>query len=171
MHRALGSTPQTAWDRSYGDHGAPRRLPVADIQRIFLWHEQRKVDKTGVIQLAGNRYEVDVALMGKMVDCRYDSFALDQIHISFVFMARRIPMPRRSSCGIIGIASPTTDLPPATLTTGLNFAQLAAGRQQDEHGAKQARIRYAQPTTPRARQPWLRDRRERERWWYDDTNR
>ena len=82
VHRSLGITPQAAWERSQAEHGAPRTRPVAEIQRIFLWHERRKVDKTGVIQLAGNRYEVDVALMGHWVDCRYDPYALDQIHIS-----------------------------------------------------------------------------------------
>ncbi len=152
VHRALGTTPQAAWDRFHADHGAPRRLPVADIQRIFLWHEQRKVDKTGVIQLAGNRYEVDVALIGKMVDCRYDPFALDQIHISFHGTAYPDATPlvlRHHRHREV----PTTDLPPAPPTTGLNFAQLAADRQQAEHGAKQARIRYAQPAAPRATTP------------------
>ena len=147
VHRTLGTTPQAAWDRSQAEHGAPRRLPVADIQRIFLWHEQRKVDKTGVIQLAGNRYEVEVALIGKMVDCRYDPFTLDQIHVSFHgrAYADAIPLVLRHHRHREVSA---TDLPPVAPATGLNFAQLAADRQQADHRKQQAHIRYAQPTTP-----------------------
>ena len=148
VHRALGITPQAAWDQSQATHGAPRRLPVADIQRIFLWHEQRKVDKTGVIQLAGNRYELDLALIGKVVDCRYDPFTLDQIHVSFQGRAYPDATPlvlrhhRHRD-------TPKTDLPPAAPATGLNFAQLAADRHQTERDTQRAQIRYAQPTRSR----------------------
>ena len=82
VHRSLGITPQAAWERSLAEHPARTRA-VSEIQRSFLWHEQRKVDKTGVIQLAGNRYEVDLALIGKSIDCRYDPFTLEHVHITY----------------------------------------------------------------------------------------
>ena len=83
IHRALGTTPQAAWERSLAEHGPARTRPVAEIQRIFLWQEIRKVDKTGVIQLAGNRYAVDLALTGKSVECRYDPYTLERIQICY----------------------------------------------------------------------------------------
>ncbi len=149
VHRSLGITPQAAWDRSHADHGAPRTLPVAEIQRIFLWHDQRKVDKTGVIQLAGNRYEVDLALIGKHIDCRYDPFTLAQIHISFAGRDYPDATPlvlrhhRHQD-------TPAPDRPPAPPATGLNFAQLAADRQQTARDAQRAALRYAQPMSARA---------------------
>ncbi len=144
IHRSLRLTPQAAWDQSHIDHGAPRRLPVADIQRIFLWHERRKVDKTGVIHLAGNRYEVDVALMGHTIDCRYDPFTLEHIHVSFhgTAYADATPLVLRHHRHR---EVPATDRPPAAPATGLNFAQLAADRHQATHTAQRAQIRYAQP--------------------------
>ncbi len=144
-HRSLSTTPQAAWDRSHADHGAPRTQPVAEIQRIFFWHERRKVDKTGVIQLAGNRYEVDLALIGKSVDCRYDPFSLEHIHISF----QGTPYPDATPLVLQHHRhreAPTTDLPPAPPATGLNLAQLAADRKATDDASRQARIRYAQPT-------------------------
>ncbi|MHB1787673.1 MAG: transposase [Acidimicrobiales bacterium] len=144
-HRSLHTTPQAAWDRSHTEHGAPRTQPVAEIQRIFLWHERRKVDKTGVIQLAGNRYEVDLALLGKWVDCRYDPFSLEKIHISCqgTLYPDATPLVLQHHRHR---EAPTTDLPPAAPATGLNLAQLAADRKATQDAAQQAGIRYAQPT-------------------------
>lgn len=149
VHRSLGTTPQAAWDRSHADHGAPRTQPVSEIQRIFLWHEQRKVDKTGVIQLAGNRYEVELALIGKYVDCHYDPFTLTQIHVSFAGRdypdATPLVLRHHRHRDV-----PSTDRPPTAPATGLNFAQLASDRQQTSQDAQQAAIRYAQPVAARA---------------------
>ena len=152
IHRSLQTTPQAAWERSHGDHGAPRTLPVAEIQRIFLWHDQRKVDKTGVIQLTGNRYEVDLALIGKTIDCRYDPFTLDQIHVSF--QGRDYP----DATPLVlhhhrHREAPATDRPPSPPASGLNLAQLAADRQHSARDTQRAQIRYAQPTPVRPTLP------------------
>ena len=148
VHRSLGITPHAAWEQSQADHGAPRTLPVAAIQRIFLWHDQRKVDKTGVIQRAGNRYEVDLALIGKTIDCRYDPFTLEQIHVSFQGRdyADATPLVLHHHRHR---EAPVTDRPPAPPASGLNLAQLAADRQQSARDTQRAQIRYAQPTPGR----------------------
>ena len=93
IHRSLQITPQAAWNRSLAEHGAVHTRSVAEIQTTFLWHETRKVDKTGVIQLAGNRYEVETALIGKSVDCGYDPYTLEQIHIRYANVAYADAVP------------------------------------------------------------------------------
>lgn len=145
IHRALGVTPQAAWDRSLADH-PPRTAAVDTIQRTFLWHDTRKVDKTGVIQLAGNRYEVALALIGKRVDCRYNPFTLEDIYITYQGRAYPDAVPLTLTHHRHREA-PTTDLPPERPRTGLNLAQLARNRQTAHHTEQQAAIRYAQPRT------------------------
>ncbi|WP_243239403.1 Mu transposase C-terminal domain-containing protein [Sulfobacillus harzensis] len=49
----------------------------------FLWQETRKADKTGVIQLAGNRYEVDARLARKTLTVRYDPYDLTITHCEY----------------------------------------------------------------------------------------
>ncbi len=147
VHRSLNTTPQAAWERSLAEH-PPRHRPVDEIQRIFLWQEQRKVDKTGVIQLAGNRYEVDLALTGKHVDCRYDPFTLAQVHIAYQGRdyADAIPLVLTHHRHR---EAPTTDQPPGTSSTGLHLAQLAHDRKTAQDAQQRAQIRYAQPSPQR----------------------
>ena len=144
IHRSLGITPQAAWERSLQEH-PPRRRPVDEIQQIFLWHEQRKVDKTGVIHLAGNRYEVDLALTGKRVDCRYDPFTLAQVHIAYQGRdyADAVPLVLTHHRHR---EAPKTDQPPRTPSTGLNLAQLARDRKTAQDAQQRTQIRYAQPS-------------------------
>ncbi len=153
VHRSLQITPQAAWDRSLAEHGAVRTRPMAEIQTIFLWHETRKVDKTGVIQLAGNRYEVETALIGKSVDCGYDPYTLEQIHIHYgnVEYADAVPLVlhhhRHRDV-------PSQDVPPKTTApTGINLARLARDRKASADTQQRAHIRYAQPSPAVAEPP------------------
>ena len=152
VHRSLGVTPQAAWDQACEQDGLGRQMPVDTVQRIFLWHEQRKVDKTGVIQLAGNRYEVDLRLVGRRVDCRYDPYTLEAIHLTYQGESYPDATPlvlRHHRHREV----PTPDRPPTVPVTGLNLAQLAKNRKAQQDAARQARIRYATPTKPEEPQP------------------
>lgn len=144
LHRSLGLTPQAAWERSLSAH-PPRTRSVEALQRIFLWQETRKVDKTGVIQLGGNRYEVDLALTGKTVACRYDPFTLAAVHITYHDRDYADATPLVLTHHRHREA-PATDRPPVRPATGLNLAQLARDRKVAQDADRRARIRYAQPT-------------------------
>ena len=74
-HGLDGQTPAAAWAASQAAH-PPRRVDWATLPQGFLWTEKRRVDKTGVIPWAGNRYEVARVLAGRTVVCRYDPFDL-----------------------------------------------------------------------------------------------
>lgn len=54
---------------------------MTELIDIFLWEEQRRVDKTGCVKVAGNVYEVDLELAGKAVILRFDPFDLSMIQI------------------------------------------------------------------------------------------
>ncbi len=152
LHRSLGTTPQAAWEHSEAQQGAPRHMPLATLQQIFLWQEERKVDKTGVIALAGNRYEVDLALVGHRILCRYDPYTLEAIHVSYQGQAYADAVPlvlRHHRHREV----PTQDLPPRAPATGLNLAQLAHDRKEQADAAQQARVHYAQPPAKPPRPP------------------
>jgi len=79
--REHGSTKQSpkAWFET-GDK--PRkRLPLTELNELFLWEETRTVDKTGCIQLCGNTYEVDSGLARQKVAVRYDPFDLSEVQV------------------------------------------------------------------------------------------
>lgn len=118
IHRSLGSTPQVAWDHDLATQKPARSRTIDHIQEIFLWQEERTVDKTGVIQLAGNRYEVDLALLGRRVECRYDPYTLEAVHIRYAYQL--------SGCYSAGVATS----PPSGSACSESFCQSATNRSE-----------------------------------------
>jgi len=78
VHGGTGQKPKACLSTSQRE---PRRLCAAELTDIFLWEEERKVDKTGCIKVAGNLYEVDLELVGAKVLLRYDPFDLSVIQV------------------------------------------------------------------------------------------
>ena len=79
LHRKHGETDETPAARH--DRAKIPPLDPAVAAEVFLWREQRTVDKAGVISVFGNRYEVDPRLYRQRVDIRYDPFDLGTIHV------------------------------------------------------------------------------------------
>jgi putative transposase len=79
--RRHGATKQTPKARLIASNRPVRRKTLAELNEIFLWEENRKVDKTGCIHLMGNTYEVDTELCVKTVLLRYDPFDLSLIQV------------------------------------------------------------------------------------------
>lgn len=90
--RVHGSTGQTPANRLAASMRQPRRKTIAVLTEIFQWEEERKVDKTGCVQLNGNTYEVDLDLVGQKVCLRYDPFDLQ--HIQVWWQEKRYPNTR-----------------------------------------------------------------------------
>ncbi len=70
--RVHGETGATPWDR-WRAH--PERVEVVDerlLTEAFLFRAQRTTDKTGVLKLHGQRYQVGPELARKKVEVRYD---------------------------------------------------------------------------------------------------
>lgn len=79
--RKHGSTGETPSERYQRDMTSPRRISITDLSNIFLWEEERTVDKTGCISLSGNRYEVELELVRKKILLRFDPFDLQTIQV------------------------------------------------------------------------------------------
>ncbi|WP_460000819.1 hypothetical protein [Paradesulfitobacterium aromaticivorans] len=56
--RKHGSTSQSPRERAAGLKRTMRQVPMVELNEIFLWEEDRKVDKTGCVSVFGNTYEV-----------------------------------------------------------------------------------------------------------------
>ena len=75
----------------------------------FLWEEQRTVDKSGCVKLAGLVFDVGVALIKRRVDLRYDPFDLSLIEVWYEGAFQRkaeklcitefVPQPKSSPTG------------------------------------------------------------------------
>jgi putative transposase len=61
--------------------GPPGAADPALMTEAFRWSALRVVSKTASISLAGNRYAVDPALVGRRVECRYDPENLSRLDI------------------------------------------------------------------------------------------
>jgi len=73
-HRGLdGDTPLERWTRSAEDVRFPE--PALDLDELFLFETQRRVQKDRTVSLHGVVYEVDAALVGEKVTLRYDPSA------------------------------------------------------------------------------------------------
>lgn len=70
----------------------PRDLWVAETERIkvvaperlvdiFLWEEERTVDKSGTFQLSGNKYPVPEHLVREKIEVRFDPFDLGKVRV------------------------------------------------------------------------------------------
>ncbi len=74
--RVHGSTKQTPRERFGASSRERKRCSLLELNDIFLWEEERVVDRAGCVRLSGNTYEVDGNLAGRKVRLRYDPFDL-----------------------------------------------------------------------------------------------
>ncbi len=62
----------------------PPTLPTPQLLReAFLWSHQRMVTKTATLSLHSNTYEVDAALIGRMVEVVFDPFDLTTLEVRY----------------------------------------------------------------------------------------
>ena len=69
--RVHSETGQTPMERFLAG-GPPRMADPTLVQESFRWATRRTVSKTATVSLAGNRYQVDAALIGRKVELHYD---------------------------------------------------------------------------------------------------
>ncbi|UNO49444.1 Mu transposase C-terminal domain-containing protein [Alicyclobacillus acidoterrestris] len=79
--RRHGSTGVSPEERAALTNRKPRRVPEAELNEVFYWQEERKVDKTGCVSLQGSQFEVASELVGAKVQLRYDPFDLSVIQV------------------------------------------------------------------------------------------
>jgi transposase InsO family protein len=77
----LSKRKRTPYQAYTEDSAKVRYISSIECRDAFLWEEQRIVDKSGCIRLAGVVFDVGVALIKRRVDVRYDPFDISVIEI------------------------------------------------------------------------------------------
>jgi putative transposase len=79
VHSETGEAPAARWEKATPQE---RAVPEPGLLReAFLWSERRKADKTALVRLHGNAYQVDARLAGRMVELLFSPFDLDRIEV------------------------------------------------------------------------------------------
>ena len=135
-HSETGQSPIERW--SAGD---PPTMPSpAQLHEAFLWSEHRTVTKTATVNLHGNHYEVDAALVGRKVELVFDPFDLTRIEVRWQHRAMGVAIPHRIGRHVHHKARPDDTTPPPA-PTGINYLHLI----EAQHSAELAgRLRYSE---------------------------
>ena len=138
VHSETGEAPAARWEKATPQE---RAIPEpALLREAFLWSERRKADKTALVRMHGNVYQVDAWLAGRMVELRLP-FDLDRIEVRlagkpagtavpFVVGRHRHPKTRTPD----GQAAPS-------LPTGIDYLS-ALGDGHDEALREQVSYRF-----------------------------
>lgn len=91
-HRSTGEPPAC---RFMANSSAIRPAPPdADLRRLFLFKDARRVRKDATVSVQGHYFELTPALRGQQVEVRYDPRLLDEVEIwhqeRFVQIAKRL---------------------------------------------------------------------------------
>ena len=79
VHSETRQAPGARWEKAAP---AERAVPEpALLREAFLWSERRKADKTALVRLHGNVYQVDAWLAGRVVELLFDPFDLDRLEV------------------------------------------------------------------------------------------
>jgi hypothetical protein len=79
VHSETGEAPAARWEKATPEE---RAVPEpALLREAFLWSERRKADKTALVRLHGNVYQVDAWLAGRMLELLFSPFDLDRVEV------------------------------------------------------------------------------------------
>lgn len=119
----------------------PPVLPTPEqLREAFLWAEYRTVAKIATVNLHGNLYEVDTALVGRRVELLFDPFDLTRIQVRWQQRDMGVAVPHRIGRHVHHKARPDDTTPPPA-PTGIDYLHLI----EAQHTAELAgRLRYAQ---------------------------
>jgi putative transposase len=146
VHSETGVTPEQRY------HAAGRtpatRPDLASLRRAFLWREQRRVSTTATVSLHGNHYEVDAALVGRMVDLLFCPFDLTAIEVEYLGKPMGNATPHTIGRHVHPKVKSAAVEP--VQATGIDYLQLLDAAHQREVGQA---INFAALATPDTAQP------------------
>lgn len=128
--RKHGSTGVSPKARLEGSQRKATSISATKLTEIFLWEEERKVDKAGCVSIEGNRYEVNLDLVKQKILLRYDPFDLSVIQVWY-------QEERYEDATPIDLTRPyhrkvKPDEPQQPSSEGLSFFQAAESRRRSE---------------------------------------
>jgi len=136
IHSATNEPPLNRWRNTV----APflKKIEEKQLQAIFLWRENRKVNKLGLVSLQGIEFEVSSLLVGKTVQVRYNHFDLSQVYIYLENRFLQTAKPMIISRWNTAQKQPVTEPAPPAPTSDIQHLQHL---EQQHH---QAKIQQAQ---------------------------
>ena len=129
--------------------GPPALPSPAELREAFLWAERRRVSKTATVELYGNRYEVDAALVHRQVELLFDPFELGELEVRYEGRAMGVALPQRIARHVHPKARPETEPQPAP-ATGIDYLGLVEARHAEK---LRRRISYAALPEPPEPEP------------------
>ena len=126
-HGTTGVSPKV---RLEGSQRKPTRIAAEKLTDVFLWEEERTVDKAGCVGIEGNQYEVHLDLVKRRIRLRYDPFDLSVIQVWY-------QAERYEDATPIDLTRPyhrrvKPEEPKQPETEGLSFFQAAEKRRRSE---------------------------------------
>ena len=114
-HSVTNESPALRWRQQVTPF--MKTIEEKQLQSIFLWRENRKVDKLGLVSLMGLSFEVASFLVGKSVEIRYNPFDLSEVYIyqegRLLQKARQATLPRWNAAKKQAEAPAQASEPPA----------------------------------------------------------
>ena len=125
--RPHGSTKEPPLSRWLSDQAPVRFADPERLKEVFLWTEQRKVNKAGCVSLFGTTYEVDSYLANKVVTLKFDPYEPREVKVFYhgiqCGVARPLDPTRERA---LTAASPKVKHHP----TGLSFLDLLSRERE-----------------------------------------
>jgi putative transposase len=129
VHSGIGVSPQERWDAGQAGVRWPDPATVGD---LFLWEEERLVNKAGCIELGGNHYPVPEHLVSQKVSVRFDPFELSSVRVYFQDKLETIASPQQLVSRTFRKALPRRIEKPAPMESSVAFRkQLSEGYRQE----------------------------------------
>jgi putative transposase len=133
-HSETQASPLERWSTA-----SPTLPTPAQLHEAFLWSEHRTVTKTATVNLHGNHYQVDAALIGRRVELVFDPFDLTIIEVRWQGRAMGTAVPHRIGRHVHHKARPDDTAPPPA-PTGIDYLNLIQNQHTTELGQ---RLRYS----------------------------
>jgi putative transposase len=130
VHSETGAAPAQRYHAEGRDR--PPTPDPAQLRRAFLWREQRKVTAFATVSLHANRYEVDAALVGRVVDLLFTPFDLTVIEVEYQHRPMGTARPHQLTRHVHPAVKPDDTAP--IEATGIDYLRLLEDAHQREVG-------------------------------------
>jgi transposase InsO family protein len=141
-HSETGQAPIDRWEAGR-EH--VRDIGPDELADTFLWEEDRRVTKTGDIQLGGNRYPVPAQYVGQRVVVRYDPFDLAEVKVVLRGQLLGSFRPAQLIARTFSKAQPVEERP-GTLASSSAFKERLVAKAEGQD-ARWAQLAAGTPTT------------------------
>lgn len=149
VHSTTGVAPLTRWRDHIGNY--LRTVGEKELVELFLWQDNRTVNKVGLVSVQGLEFEVEPMLHNRKVEVRYNPFDLSAVHIYYQGRFFQKALPAKISRWNLAAKAKTSSTPPAAPTGVKPLQQLAT----QHHTQKQQHVQQLVGAKAPAQQPVL----------------